>query len=92
MQISKGIEFIRNPYLKTTESTEWADLGCGSGFFTGILWGLLKEGSMIHAVDRDEGALAHVRDAVGGAIGKVAGTATGEESGRAGASARRDHI
>ena len=80
MQISKGIEFIRNPYLKSTEKTCWADLGCGEGFFTGILSGLLNEGSTIYAVDQDERALVRVRAAVDAAIGRVAGTGTAVET------------
>jgi SAM-dependent methyltransferase len=61
MEIDQGIAFIQGSYLRTGSPTEWADLGCGDGFFTGILSGLLKEGSSIYAVDGNQSALRQVR-------------------------------
>ena len=40
--------------------TTWADLGCGDGTFTVALAELLAPGSVIHAIDRDEAALARM--------------------------------
>ncbi len=39
----------------------WADLGCGDGVFTAVLYQLLGPTSEIHAVDRDARALARLR-------------------------------
>jgi SAM-dependent methyltransferase len=38
----------------------WADLGCGDGTFTRALAQLLAAGSVVHAVDLDEAALAGI--------------------------------
>lgn len=38
----------------------WADLGCGDGTFTRALAHLLAPGSVVHAVDLDDGALAGI--------------------------------
>jgi precorrin-6B methylase 2 len=43
----------------------WADLGSGTGAFTLALAGLLGPGTVIHAVDRDRGALSDLERAIG---------------------------
>lgn len=44
--------------IGTTEPATWADLGCGDGTFTRALAHLLSPGSVVHAVDVDDEALA----------------------------------
>jgi trans-aconitate methyltransferase len=39
----------------------WADLGAGSGMFTAALAEILEPGSRVHAIDRDEAAVASLR-------------------------------
>ena len=39
----------------------WADLGAGSGTFTAALAEILEAGSRVHALDRDEAAVASLR-------------------------------
>jgi SAM-dependent methyltransferase len=44
----------------SSEPMIWADLGCGDGTFTRALAHLLAPGSVVHAVDLDDGALAGI--------------------------------
>jgi SAM-dependent methyltransferase len=46
----------------------WADLGAGTGTFTRALAEIVGVGSTVYAVDRDAGALASLRTAVGSRI------------------------
>jgi trans-aconitate methyltransferase len=48
---------IAHPSLSQGGAQIWADLGCGRGTFTVALASLLPDGSTIHAVDTDRGAL-----------------------------------
>ncbi len=48
---------IAHPSLSQGSAQIWADLGCGRGIFTVALASLLPDGSTIHAVDTDRGAL-----------------------------------
>jgi ubiquinone/menaquinone biosynthesis C-methylase UbiE len=49
-------------YFKLSSPMHWADLGCGSGVFTGVLADMLPPGSSITAVDRDH---QHLADTMG---------------------------
>lgn len=51
MQLQDGIQFLSNLQLVMDTPMHWADLGCGSGFFTEVLAQLLPGGSNIDAVD-----------------------------------------
>ena len=58
MQLSQAISLIQHPISK--QKSSWADLGCGKGLFTNALSQLLKEGSLIYAVDKNKTALDHL--------------------------------
>jgi len=49
--------------IRQDEGGTWADLGAGSGAFTLALADLIGPDGVIHAVDRDRGALADLRSA-----------------------------
>ena len=51
------------PGVKQGEGGMWADLGAGSGAFTLALADLIGPHGIIHAIDRDSGALAELRSA-----------------------------
>ena len=51
MTIEEAISLIREGVPDAAESTQWADLGCGSGLFTNALATLLGKGNHILAVD-----------------------------------------
>jgi ubiquinone/menaquinone biosynthesis C-methylase UbiE len=51
------------PGVKQGEGGLWADLGAGSGAFTLALADLIGPHGIIHAIDRDRGALAELRSA-----------------------------
>lgn len=51
MQISEAVELLSGVELNASRPSLWADLGCGDGFFTGILAGMLPAGSRIYALD-----------------------------------------
>ena len=51
------------PGVKQGEGGMWADLGAGSGAFTLALADLIGPHGIIHAIDRDRGALAELRSA-----------------------------
>lgn len=57
MTFEEAAEFIADPRL---DGRVWADLGCGDGTFTLALATLLPRGSVVHAMDRDRRALAHI--------------------------------
>ena len=40
---------------------KWVDLGAGKGLFTNALSGLLGAGSVVYAVDKDQGALNAIK-------------------------------
>jgi SAM-dependent methyltransferase len=46
--------------IGSSEPMTWADLGCGDGTFTRALARLLATGSVVHAVDLDDVALAGI--------------------------------
>lgn len=45
--------FLNNPFFQTAHPQHWADLGCGAGLFTRVLFQLLPQHSEIYALDRD---------------------------------------
>src|SRR5256885_4953151 len=49
--------------VREHEGGTWADLGAGSGAFTLALADLIGPHGIIHAIDRDRGALAELRSA-----------------------------
>lgn len=55
MKTEDAISLLQNPEFPQAAG-EWADFGCGSGFFTQALAQMLAPGSVIHAVDKDMGA------------------------------------
>jgi len=54
--------------VRQDEGGRWADLGAGSGAFTLALADLIGPHGVIHAVDRDRGALAVLRSALVSAL------------------------
>ena len=54
--------------VRQDEGGIWADLGAGSGAFTLALADLIGPHGVIHAVDRDRGALAELRSAFVSAV------------------------
>lgn len=65
MDLKRAISLIQSPETKLNASTNWADLGCGSGLFTKALSTLLQAGSKIIGVDKDASALKKVTVANG---------------------------
>jgi ubiquinone/menaquinone biosynthesis C-methylase UbiE len=61
MELQDAIQLIRNSHIQHIEQTAWADLGCGTGLFTQALSTLLKEGSTIYAVDKNEASLKKIK-------------------------------
>lgn len=51
MELNDAIQLIQNDQLSSSQITQWADLGCGSGLFTAALSHFLLPGSTIHAID-----------------------------------------
>ena len=49
------------PGIRADEGGTWADLGAGAGAFTLALADLIGPHGVIHAIDRDRGALAELR-------------------------------
>ncbi|HVX49814.1 MAG TPA: class I SAM-dependent methyltransferase [Chitinophagaceae bacterium] len=68
MKFSDGVALINHPALHTVILSMWADLGCGTGFFTDILSYLLPKQSVIYAMDSDEAAIRKVKVADGIAL------------------------
>lgn len=54
MKQQEAIDLIGKAIPQSTSTQLWADLGCGSGTFTGALAHLLPKGSHIYAIDRME--------------------------------------
>src|SRR5437870_12148953 len=54
--------------VRQNEGGTWADLGAGSGAFTLALADLIGPHGVIHAIDRDRGALAELRTAFVSAV------------------------
>ncbi|HKO82052.1 MAG TPA: methyltransferase domain-containing protein [Chitinophagaceae bacterium] len=52
MLITEALEFLSGVELNAREPSIWADLGCGDGFFTYVLAGMLPSGSKIYALDK----------------------------------------
>jgi trans-aconitate methyltransferase len=52
MQTSEALEFLSGVVFDSSKPSVWADLGCGDGFFTNILAGMLPTGSRIYALDK----------------------------------------
>lgn len=52
MQLSDAIALIDHPSLHSSNTSTWADLGCGSGLFTQALSSFLTAGSTVHAIDK----------------------------------------
>ncbi len=65
MHLKTAISLIQSPETKSNASTNWADLGCGSGLFTKALSTPLQADSKIIAVDKDASALKKVNVANG---------------------------
>jgi trans-aconitate methyltransferase len=57
MKVIDARALIAHPSLREGSARVWVDLGCGRGTFTMALASLLPDGSTIHAVDTDRGAL-----------------------------------
>jgi trans-aconitate methyltransferase len=55
-----AVALIAGAGLDASAPSTWVDLGSGDGTFTVALADLLAPGSVIHAVDRDRGTLAHM--------------------------------
>jgi trans-aconitate methyltransferase len=46
----------------------WADIGCGDGVFTYLLFDLLQSGSAVYAVDQDQAALQRMQQNLAGCV------------------------
>jgi trans-aconitate methyltransferase len=55
-----AVALITGARLDATAPSTWIDLGSGEGAFTVALADLIAPGSVIHAIDRDRGALAGI--------------------------------
>ena len=53
MKLPDAIDLIKGGIVQDSEAEVWADLGAGSGTFTLALASLLKDGSMIYAMDKN---------------------------------------
>ena len=56
MELNDAIELIQSDQLSQTQTSSWADLGCGSGLFTAALSHFLLPGSNIYAIDNKPAA------------------------------------
>lgn len=61
MNFADGVRLISHPAIIHAAPAHWADLGCGTGFFTGVLSSLLARGSTVYAIDADAGAVKKVK-------------------------------
>ncbi len=62
MLITEAIEFLSGVELNTSQPSIWADLGCGDGFFTYVLAGMLPAKSKIYALDNQFQTLKKTTD------------------------------
>jgi SAM-dependent methyltransferase len=62
MHITEATNLIRSDKILRVGAQTWCDLGSGTGTFTLALARLLAPGSIIHAIDQNEGALAQIPD------------------------------
>jgi SAM-dependent methyltransferase len=60
MRLPDAVEMISGADVGALGPGTWADLGCGDGTFTRALARLLAAGSVVHAVDMDDAALAAI--------------------------------
>jgi trans-aconitate methyltransferase len=72
VELKNAVALIKKG-IPSGERQRWADLGAGSGTFTQALATLLKEGSVIHAVDKDQHALNQIPSVEGREIIRIAG-------------------
>ena len=61
MELSTAVRLIEKGIPKTPRPQKWLDLGAGRGLFTNALAGLLGAGSMVCAVDKDQGSLDSIK-------------------------------
>jgi ubiquinone/menaquinone biosynthesis C-methylase UbiE len=57
MLITEAVELLSGVELNSSSPSIWADLGCGDGFFTGVLAGMLAANSRIYALDKQSQTL-----------------------------------
>ena len=62
MELNTAIKLIEKGVEKTAAPQAWADLGAGSGLFSRALSTLLRNGSVIYAVDKNRKSLAEIVD------------------------------
>ena len=61
MNFTDGVRLISHPAITHDAPAHWADMGCGTGFFTNVLSSLLARGSTVYAIDADAGAVKKVK-------------------------------
>lgn len=65
MELNEAIALIKcDQLIHQQQTSQWADLGCGSGLFTTALSHYLSAGSCIYAVDKKPAGSIFVRDSV----------------------------
>ena len=62
MYISEAAELIQTEKIPGAHAQTWCDLGCGTGTFTLALATLLRPGSVIYSIDKNEKLLAQIPD------------------------------
>ena len=65
METNDATRLIKHRRLNAVRKTQWADLGCGTGFFTNVLSSFLAAGSTLYAIDTNPAALKKVKVADG---------------------------
>lgn len=61
MELSTAVDLIKRGVREENRPQTWADAGAGHGLFTKALATLLKEGSLIYAIDKDKSALDSIQ-------------------------------
>lgn len=61
MQLPDAIRLIEPAFLNEAMPSVWGELGCGTGLFTTALAEVLKNSSIIYAVDKEESSLADIQ-------------------------------